>query len=694
MSEIQKVAKKTKKSRRVAEEPVAEKAEEVLEPNTEEPKAEDVIMEEPITIEQTKEEEPKEQAKAEETKEVKEEKKEVEPEKPKDVEADAPEDHRARISHAVAMNGNDALVNTLVSDDTILVGLSLGSLQGLYSAVRANTGIKSGRYYYEAKVVEQREKLMNLKFGFSTAKASLLGGEGSFLFASTEGNFVNGTAKSVHLTGTKSNSCNDIIGVLLNRVEGSEQCNTVSVFLNGVRRCAPQKIEVASGEALFPHVMFKGCSVNLNFSPKQIMPPQAFKVRSLQDASADDVILSVMKPLQSEPEVVFPIGFKCTEWIEEFTKNNPTHIALTTDAMKVWFEKSGVATRFLADQGKSIGQLGRARNYIVALNKDNFNGCIEKERKQMCARFSGYKKIAKVMLSPPDESTHYPLFNEVTLPTYEEGFDQIDFIVPKEEAEPKLEEWKAQCQLRTLVTDLKIGTLFKDKTAEFRNFMEEKKKDAEAFKDFKPENYMLALLRAEIHYVLHGFLEDVKDEARKGFCEEHFGHYYKKYRGVDFNAKRFGLNTVKDLCAEYADDTVEFSSLGLMLPKLAKDIDQIEFLNMEERQRESRKNREDAGDEMAKLKFSAQLQRAVIPAPTKSFNQVQIPALGPNAMNNRARIAQMNAPRVVAANLPVRRPAPIGGRVPNMMVQQPQFTNQKRPQPGPWGNQDPKRMRR
>lgn len=69
---------------------------------------------------------------------------------------------------------------------------------------------------------------------------------------------------------------------------------------------------------------------------------------------------------------------------------------------------------------------------------------------------------------------------------------------------------------------------------------------------------------------------------------------------------------------EYLEDTVEFDPKGIMIPKLEKDIDPIQFLELEEAARDSRHNRLDAGDEMAKLKFKAGSDR---PAQQQGGNQ-------------------------------------------------------------------------
>jgi len=189
--------KKTKEKVEKVEEPVVEKVE-----GTETKEAE--IKEEDVKMEEKEEE------------------------KPKDVEIDAKEDSRPKISHTVAMNSSDALANTCVSDETILFPVQIGNIQNLFCAARANTGIKGGRYYYEVRVAEQKQGC-TLFAGFGTAKADLLGGEGTYLFNGRDGSFSNSEEKGKP-AGTKTKAWNDVIGILLNMDCTSENFFNIELF--------------------------------------------------------------------------------------------------------------------------------------------------------------------------------------------------------------------------------------------------------------------------------------------------------------------------------------------------------------------------------------------------------------------------------------------------------------------------------
>eukprot|EP00397_Hematodinium_sp_SG-2012_P017401 GEMP01017792.1.p1 GENE.GEMP01017792.1~~GEMP01017792.1.p1 ORF type:complete len:658 (+),score=204.29 GEMP01017792.1:92-2065(+) len=551
----------------------------------------DVPMEKPVEKEGKVAEKPAEAEKPEEPK--------VE-EKPKDVEEDAPADKRKRIVENVAFSSSDATLNVLVSDDGVLSTFQQGGFGLVLGAARANTAVKAGRYYYEVKVVDlvrEANGKYDLRVGFSTSAPTLLGGEaGSLIFDIQSGAFHNGETTT---SFGKRGRATDVVGILLNREAKSPQNNTISLFINGERKTEPQKFSEDMGP-LFPHVIFKGCSVTTNF--RKTMKKLEFTVRMIGDAAAPDVEKSTVVPI-TEPEVVFPIGFDVNDYIKEFAAAHPNYTVITSETMRAWAERSGQKTvPCCEDGGKHIGNLMRNRKYIIKMSDTNF----PQERKNLCARFACSKKIAHVMLS--ETNTHVNAYDKVTLPTEDEGFDEIKYIKPKAECEQALEAWKADCKLRSRVDDLKVGTLFKEKMAEFKKIMDEKKKDKESYAEFQDEDYMLVTLRAEVHYLLHAFKADVNDDNRLGFATDHFAHYFKLYthRGFDMGTFRFGK--VADML-ELISDVLEINEKKLMLPVLDKDADPITFFEFAETARKDRQDRLDAGDENSALKFSAKQQR-------------------------------------------------------------------------------------
>merc|ERR1712187_1084390 len=106
--------------------------------------------------EEKKEDEPMEEAKKEE--EEKEEEEEAkEPEKPKEMEEDAPSDSRAKVKPAsLAWSSTDCTLSVKsVVGGKVFSSLTEGGMQFLLSSIRANFGLKAGRYMFETRIIER-----------------------------------------------------------------------------------------------------------------------------------------------------------------------------------------------------------------------------------------------------------------------------------------------------------------------------------------------------------------------------------------------------------------------------------------------------------------------------------------------------------------------------------------------------------
>jgi hypothetical protein len=306
-------------------------------------------------------EESKEEKTEQEPKE--EEKKEPEPPKapepPKELEEDAPKTKDAAIKDTVAFLTPDTTINVLPSTvGNVLMSLTDGGFQYFLAGARANVGVKSGRYMFEAKIMELVDPIEDnrqsngrrpqpkqlLKFGFSTAKSSLLlgDGEGSVFFDS-EGGYV-ANKKTTRVCGRMGRD--SVAAVVLNLDQSSPNANTVSLFLDGVRACQPQPLpDSLKGEVLFPTVSFRNVSVHTNFGPTPITP-LPFTCKMVQEASTkDSQVKKVDAPKDGKYEVVFPValpdegGF---DWLDAFLEKNPTHTELSDRSIIRWAEQSGI----------------------------------------------------------------------------------------------------------------------------------------------------------------------------------------------------------------------------------------------------------------------------------------------------------------------------------------------------------------
>ena len=193
--------------------------------------------------------------------------------------------------------------------------LSEGGMQFLLTAVRANTGVKSGRYMFEARIVElltcaephgartpQPKHL--LRVGFTTEGSSLFLADGTDNVAfDSEGFFTHGKTRS--RSGAKVYR-DQTVAILLNLEEGPNK-NTMSLFVDGVRSSKPMPLpESLCGKVLYPTITYRNISLEVNLGPTP-RKPLPFSCHMLAGAAAQDVVVSG-KAKAGKKECVFPIG--------------------------------------------------------------------------------------------------------------------------------------------------------------------------------------------------------------------------------------------------------------------------------------------------------------------------------------------------------------------------------------------------
>ena len=225
-------------------------------------------------------------------------------------------------------------------------------MQYLLACVRSDTGIKSGRYMFEVRIVESITPMETgertptpkqlLRVGFSLAGSSLFLADGcdSFCFDS-EGLFIH--EKLRKKVGPKFRDA--VVAVLLNLDQSSPNKNTISLFLNGIRQSLPLPIpEHLCGKPLYPTLSFKNVSLDVNFgpSPRKALP---FRCHMLAGAAAADVEASLCKASAKKPEVILPVGLPSQgffDWVDEFVEKNPGYVELSDRKILEWAQKSGL----------------------------------------------------------------------------------------------------------------------------------------------------------------------------------------------------------------------------------------------------------------------------------------------------------------------------------------------------------------
>jgi len=375
------------------------------------------------------------EAKDEEMKgeEVKAETKPAAPEPPKELEVDAPADSKPKVKDPVSFATADTTLNVMSCDaNNVLMCLQEGGVQHLLAGARANLGIKSGRYMFECKTVEQLNPQSSagpkvrsvVRVGLAVAGSSLLlGSEGTCYFDS-EGWFHDGTKKM--RAGSRFGR-DSVVAVLLNLDASSPNANTVSLFVDGKRACQPQALsESLKGKAFFPAVTFRNATVHTNFGPSPLCP-LPFKCRMVQDATKTDTVAAKVEaePADGKYEVVMPVGLPgegTFDWLDSFMAAHPGYIELSDRMIIEWAEKSGLyrATRGggKASTDKPEFSFGikelddhsirrifqtfaslQSRNYVVMELKDNL---IKESRAMSLSKFGdGFKKVAHVVVGEP-----------------------------------------------------------------------------------------------------------------------------------------------------------------------------------------------------------------------------------------------------------------------------------------------------
>lgn len=348
---------------------------------------------------------------------------------------DASEDTRDKVSKdEVGINIADSTLNVLASaGNKLLMSLTDGGFQYLLAGIRANTGIKAGRYMFEAQVVETSGPFSEarspsprhlLRVGLSTSSSSLLLGDGESTSISfdTEGVFAEGSVKKCV---SQRISKGTVIAVVVN-LESTPAANTINLFVNGVRACPPQLIpERMLGKPLYPTLTYKNVSVRVNFGANSLAP-LPFRCHMLSCAAVSDV--EIAKPVANgdeRPHVLLPVGIPDQgffDWVDFFLEKNPDYIELSDRKVLDWASRSGVpkpkGIAQSADRpdlkfglpGMDDMSIKRLIAHLTPLARKNFiipelrGNLTEADRKEVLARFpSSFRKTATIFMGEPNK---------------------------------------------------------------------------------------------------------------------------------------------------------------------------------------------------------------------------------------------------------------------------------------------------
>jgi len=477
-----------------------------------------------------KEEEKKKEAddpkkrKAEETKADAAPKKEAKKETKKEAEAegaekekDAPVDKRPTVKETVGFAPNDTTLNVLPTlGGKVLMSLSEGGMQYLIAGARANVGISAGRYMFEVRIVEalnpaesstgQRGRVpmprQLVRLGFSTANSALvLGDSEQGIHFDSEGAYVSGKGKKAAVSQRFTRD--QVISVLLNLDPKSPNHNTLSIFREGERISEPQPIpEHLHGKPLFPHVAFRGVTVQVHFGPVPLkaLPFSCCMVQGA--AQADAAVSPMVQPKDGRYEVMMPVAFPdegTFDWLDMFLEANPHYVELSDRKILEWAASSGLwkpkggGWKTSNDKPefnfglpgmddfsirRVINSVAPAvpRNYVIMEVKSNL---ITAERKEVLARFStpSFKKVAKVVMGEPNEEYKSKQLERLRKEKQEKADAEWKAKKAEEERKKQVEQKQKQLQEMRRKADEQRKKFAED--AKKKREEEAKKKEAE-----------------------------------------------------------------------------------------------------------------------------------------------------------------------------------------------------------------------
>jgi len=239
------------------------------------------------------------------------------------------------------------------------------------------------------------------------------------------------------------------------------------------------------------------------------------------------------------------------------------------------------------------------------------------------------------------ETTLDKSFSDFSIPEKSEGFDEINFEWQGEkESKDYVQKWVLERKRTSRMEYLQPSQWFKTQDIECTRKVHEwqakqkaarevstKKPEDEddeperdlftiedicnvgdgepLFLNFTPEDWALMSIRWELHLLATAFRKDANDPDRTEIPEQHMAFYYYKYFRKNLAPKGYGKDTLEELVGMFKG-TVELNGEpGMFSTKLPEDTTPETIVKYTEENRRERQRRVDAGDETARLTFSA-----------------------------------------------------------------------------------------
>jgi len=474
----------------------------------------------------------------------------------------------ASISHEVTLSSVDSTLDVFFSSSGVLSSLSQGMFRSLRSAVRADTGVKEGRYFFEVQVLEAADNAL-LQVGFSTDRSPLLGQFRNRVAFDANGSFITSEpGASTELPEACKPFGRHVVGVLVELCQGPDAGTpgAVSVFIDGRSAGEERPLPpLMAQEALFPTLTFQNVTLAVNFGSVawQALPDgcRIFGTLLEKDHARSSVCRSKQK------ELIVPVGLPGTglhDYSRRLREENPDVLEIGDGMIEEWCLSSGLERsrapnpehssdepdleafgEFDPEARRTLGTLARLSGRSLVRSSVGL-GLLEAERRALLQQHPDARKIAAVLLGsppadfrewvkmrqradietkkvlgeePPDEASETLCsgvpdavdkalgeFARFTLPSRAEGFDEVRYEWAGEEAaKQELLAWQQQRKASHVVTGLKPGEWFHSQMEAWKKLKQALKQGQISFAKKADQNPALSGLAAEIN------LEDVKD---------------------------------------------------------------------------------------------------------------------------------------------------------------------------------------
>eukprot|EP00397_Hematodinium_sp_SG-2012_P006978 GEMP01007017.1.p1 GENE.GEMP01007017.1~~GEMP01007017.1.p1 ORF type:complete len:736 (+),score=167.67 GEMP01007017.1:188-2395(+) len=548
---------------------------------------------------------------------------------------DSTDDIDYKRCNRIELCGDDSTAHAFLGPNKrSLSSLCCDGFQYLFCASRTNYGFVGGRYCFELQWIEKARSSGIVRIGLSSVEPGKFcpGADNCVMFTS------DGKIYGDETTASSSTSSSFDRTSLISVVFDLEDIDaaSISLFLNGKRSSSmvdlPESMKnaIRKGDGVFPTIVSRSSSVTFNFGPKPLanLP---FKARMISQA---DEAHAVPNPIAKEPaEALFVLQFHEDE--QNYMAPDG-YFEISDKSLARWGVESendlgdrGFTVKALNDRETLLKQFlhlaaGSKRKICVVANI-----LAPGRRRELRSIFSMFRCKLVVRLiehglngRPPKHYLSYCLpgvdeFDEITYDTSREDAARIlDEYIEANKLHEKLEP-DIPATFRDQLEDCRMQVLLWKKTQRGLDVPEPDDEDRDTmnvdidtggqdglpiFAYFTDADWSLFDLRFDLVLMMQAFVTETK---RQGFHSKNLDHYYSLYFKRSLKLSAYGCADLQEMIETLVPDLLLTGSLLHLSPDSEQPVTSHHLLRLVEVERRDRRYRVDAGDETAKLKFSA-----------------------------------------------------------------------------------------